>query len=73
MALLIQPCPIISFSTAEFDIFDDDTSKKIQAEFERDMEDAAKAIGELGHQAAVVDCSCSSALIFYSVDLGRVS
>ncbi|CAM9636368.1 unnamed protein product, partial [Hapterophycus canaliculatus] len=29
----------------EFDIFDDETSKKIQAEYERDIEDAAKAIG----------------------------
>ncbi|CAM9625770.1 unnamed protein product, partial [Scytosiphon promiscuus] len=30
---------------AEFDIFDDETSKKIQAEYEKDMDDAAKAIG----------------------------
>lgn len=35
--------------STEFEIFDEATSKKIQDEHEKDMADAAKAIGERVH------------------------
>lgn len=46
-------CIVSAGRAAEFEIFDEETTKKIKDEHEKDMEDAANAVGESRAQLAL--------------------